>query len=195
MANSLLISGYASAAKSSNQERWRPIPGYEGIYEASNFGRIRTAPGKTTTSARYSRRVWKQRIIKGRGNSPCGYRASLWKDGSVTDWLVHRLVAMAWCDGYSTELTVNHKNGNRFDNRAENLEWVTLRENINHAYDTGLQSSNAPVLLVSSCGVLRFRSTSEASRSIGRNPGYVSGQIKRGGCITGVDGRCYVSEL
>lgn len=46
------------------EELWKDIPGYEGLYQASNLGRIRSAPGKTTSSARYKVRVWKVRIIK-----------------------------------------------------------------------------------------------------------------------------------
>lgn len=107
-------------------ENWKAIPGYEGLYEASTLGRIRTAEGKTTSSRRFFKRVWKQRILKGRGSNPrIGYRVSLWKDGKEKDWLVARLVAMTWIDGYCEGMTVNHKDRNRFNNNIDNLEWLS----------------------------------------------------------------------
>ena len=99
-------------------ENWKAIPGYEGLYEASTLGRIRTAEGKTTSSRRFFKRVWKQRILKGRA-------VSLWKDGKEKDWLVARLVAMTWIDGYCEGMTVNHKDRNRFNNNIDNLEWLS----------------------------------------------------------------------
>ena len=50
---------------------------------------------------------------------------SLWKDGKEKDWLVARLVAMTWIDGYREGLTVNHKDRNRFNNNVDNLEWLS----------------------------------------------------------------------
>ena len=62
-------------------DKWKDIPGYERLYQASNQGIIRTAPGKTTSNARYEKRVWKTRVMKGRGKSLVGWRVGLWKDG------------------------------------------------------------------------------------------------------------------
>lgn len=88
-------------------EEWKSIPGYEMLYEASSEGRIRTCEGKVTSSARSPHRVWKQRVLKPKiSTSPRGrkdYRVTLWKEGHEKDWLVARLVAMAFCDGYSDD--------------------------------------------------------------------------------------------
>lgn len=165
-------------------ELWKPIPGYEGLYDASFDGHIRSAPNKTTSNARYPVRVWKSRIlrqkvtknIKGRFDA----RVCLWKDGKEHTYLVSRLVAMTWCDGYSEGLTVNHIDGNPLNNIAENLEWVSLRENINHAFDNGLNKCNDKVCLINTqTGTsISFRSMSNASVWLGRSIGYISACIK-----------------
>lgn len=62
--------------------------------------------------------------------------------GRKTTVGVHRLVAMEYCDGYSDGMQVNHKNGIKHDNRAENLEWVTPTQNMKHAFSTGLANSS-----------------------------------------------------
>lgn len=130
-------------------EQWKDIPGYEGIYQASTHGRIRTCEGKTTSSTRFEKRVWKQRVLKqkfhknqkGRADA----RVSLWKDKKEKTWLVSRLVAITWCEGYAEGLTVNHINGNPLDNSSQNLEWITRAENIQHGFRTGLYKNWRPV--------------------------------------------------
>ena len=123
-------------------EEWKDIPGYEGLYQASTQGQIRTCEGKVTSNARYGKRVWKQRILKqkccqnAKGRSDL--RVELWKGNSHKTWLVSRLIAMTWCDGYRDGWTVNHINGNPMDNRAENLEWLSLGDNIRHGFAIGL---------------------------------------------------------
>lgn len=177
-------------------EQWKDIPGYEGIYQASNMGRIRTCEGKITSSARYSMRIWKQRIMKQKccknSHGRLDARVILWKDGKEKTWLVSRLVGLTWCAGYADGLTINHINGDTLDNRAENLEWVTLSENIKKGYENG-QFSNCQrkVCLVRSGHTMMFESMAEASRFLGRNSGYVSNSLKIGRTITASDGKQY----
>lgn len=165
-------------------ERWKSIPGYEGVYEASNEGRIRTAYGKTTRSARFPVRHWKQRIMKQKyQHRPSGKcadaKVSLWKDGKEKTWLVSRLVALAWCVGYKEGMTVNHIDGNSLNNHADNLEWISLHENILHGFENGLYSNQVACSLVTESGKAHhFRSQSEASRFLGRRTGYVNLCIK-----------------
>ena len=166
-------------------EMWRDIPGYEGIYEASTEGRIRSVDGKITSNARYSVRHWKQRIIKQkrrqRSTGKTDARVCLWKDGKERTYLVARLVAMTWCNGYMDGMTVNHIDGNTENNNVENLEWVSLKENIQKGFRDGLFSTMKPCVLIDESGEqIRFKSMADASRYLGRNIGYVSGALKLG---------------
>lgn len=167
-------------------EAWKDIPDYEGLYQASNEGRIRTCEGKTTSNARYPVRRWKQRILKPKTENAKGYRkdlrVSLWKDGKPKDFLVARLVAMTWVDGADANMTVNHIDGDYTNNRIENLEWVTLGENIRHGFDTGLYSSCKRVVVKNIITGEKsiYRSMSQASVAMGMNTGYVSGKLKKG---------------
>lgn len=184
MVNSLLIDELCLSHEKA--EEWRAIPGYEGIYEASNLGRIRTAEGKTTQSSKCGVRVWRQRILRQkwqvRGNGRTDARVSLWKDKQEKTCLVSRLVCAAFHGVPSERETVNHINGDPADNRASNLEWLSLDDNIRHAFKTGLYSSiQRPVELTSENGSVRsFASMSSASRFLGRSASYVSTAVKRG---------------
>lgn len=166
-------------------EVWKDIPGYEGIYQASNLGRIRTKPGKVTYTERHGIRHWKTRILKGRGNNPTtGKRVSLWKDGKAKDWLVARLVGMTFLGIPEKGMTINHKDGNRFNNNVENLEWLSLADNVRHAFKTGLMPTNRRIKLKSSKGfIYECNSYAEASRLLGRYEGYICNQIKKGKTI------------
>lgn len=123
-------------------EEWKDIPGYEGLYQASTLGRIRTCEGKVTSSSRYPHRVWKQRVMKQKlarnSKGRCDYRVELWSGKTHRTWLVSRLVAMTWCAGYHDGWTVNHINGDPLDNRSVNLEWLSHGDNIRHGFANGL---------------------------------------------------------
>jgi len=111
---------------------WSDVKDYEGVYEISNDGLVRRI-GKAK-SARVGR------ILKPAQTERGGYHVvSLWRYNKGTTRLIHRLVAIAFVEG-DHSLTVNHKDGNKLNNRAENLEWVTLEENTLHAHRTGLAS-------------------------------------------------------
>lgn len=178
-------------------EQWKAIPGYEGLYEASNHGQIRTAEGKTTSSARFPHRVWKQRIMKQKyGMRKDGIhkdaRVSLWKDGKEKTWLVARLVALAWCEGFHAGLTVNHIDGNPLNNNADNLEWVSLGDNIRHAFSTGLIQSNMPCTLINSSGEHEsYASQTVASKAIGRSSSYIANCKIFGRPIKSLSGEVY----
>ena len=177
------------------QEQWRDIPGYEGLYQASNTGKIRTSPGKVTSNKKCDKRVWQSRVMKhkhktnGKRNDAA---VTLWKDGTPKDFLVSRLVAMAWVDGYSPELTVNHIDGNPSNNCSENLEWVTRAKNIQKGFEDGLYANlQKAVELRSETSTLLFRSMSDAGRFLGRGPGYIYNSMMRRGKARSVSGEEY----
>lgn len=177
-------------------EEWRDIPGYENLYQASKTGEIRTCEGKTTNNARYGKRVWKQRVLKQKFTKSrkgrIDARVSLWKDGCEHTHLVSRLVAMAWCDGYQDGFTVNHINGDTLDNNAENLEWVSLRENIKKGFADGLYVNNQIPVTLSGEGLnMAFDSLANADRFLGRSEGYISNRIKRNRPIISIHGIRY----
>ena len=160
-------------------EIWKDIPEYEGIYQASNYGNIRTVEGKITYSKLHGKRVWKSRILKGRGDNPTtGKRVNLWKDGTPKDYLVARLVATTFLGTPPKGFTVNHKDGNRLNNKIDNLEWLSLEDNIRHGFATGLYPQKK-VTLESDDSTLIFRSFAQASKFLGRNKGYISNCVKR----------------
>ena len=178
------------------EEIWKSIPGYEGVYEASNLGRIRSVDGKITYSKKHGKRVWKGKIMKPKPPAPDGStRITLWKDGGAKDFLVHRLVAMAFNGLPPTEKhTVNHKDGNRYNNNADNLEWLTLADNIRHGMVTGLYKNNKCVILVEKESGKEYEFCSQASAALflERDDKYISNCIKRGALARGRDGREYL---
>ena len=111
-------------------EEWRDIEGYEGLYQVSSEGRVKSLERKVPKG--YGERTVKERFLKpsvGRG----GYLFVVLCDGGKRKKLrVHRLVCQAFHDNLDNKQEVNHINENKTDNRACNLEWCTRRENINH---------------------------------------------------------------
>ena len=97
-----------------NNEIWADIPGYNGMYQISTMGRVRG-----------------RKILKFDKTKDGYLLAQLRKDGKTHKHRVNRLVALAFIPNPNQLPQVNHKNENKKDNRAENLEWVTAKQNIN----------------------------------------------------------------
>ena len=89
-------------------EEWRDVVGYEGIYEVSNKGRIRTHKYKTTYTKKHGVRHWKQRYLKDKTPNGRDVRVALWKDGKPNYYLVHRLVAKAFIPFVKDKNCINH---------------------------------------------------------------------------------------
>lgn len=111
----------------------KPAPGYEDSYLVTRDGRVFTIPRVATRSDRVSF------LVAARERKPVtgknGYLSLfLSRNGKKSCVYVHRLVAELFVDGMSSDKEVNHCNGDKTDNRAENLEWVTRSENNAHKY-------------------------------------------------------------
>lgn len=115
----------------SMEEIWKDIPGYEGYYQVSNLGRVKSLPrGK-----QWPYRQTHNNIRKPRMTSRGYYRVNLSKWNEVKSYFVHRLVAMAFIPNPDNLPIINHKDENPQNNHVDNLEWCTYRYNAN--YRTG----------------------------------------------------------
>lgn len=114
------------------KEIFKDVKGYEGLYQVSNLGRVKSMGSK------FKR---KEKFLKP-GKDESGYLlVILYKSGVKETRRVHRIVAITFIPNPKNKKTVNHINGVKADNRADNLEWNTYSENHSHAYKTGLKNS------------------------------------------------------
>lgn len=176
------------------QEEWRPVVGYESSYQVSDAGNVYSIP----------------RVIQRRDGTPCTLRGgilvpciegkrrrgylvvSLWKDGVSRKQKIHRLVAEAFLDDFDSRLSVDHINGNRYDNRPCNLRMCTKVENTKYAIENGrlemgeavrIPRDDEGVFINHKCKpVMRddgriYQSAAEASRALGMNDRAVTNHL------------------
>lgn len=118
-----------------NKEIWKPIKGYEGYYEISNMGRVKSLERMVPYSVSGFFRKQYKFYLKAVGDGYGYLFVCLHKKGIKKYKKIHQLVASAFVRGERDGLQVNHKNGIITDNSPENLEWVTPRENTLHAIE------------------------------------------------------------
>lgn len=109
-------------------EKITDVKGFEGIYAVTDHGRVWS----------WKRKIWLKPFNTGSGSGYCTVRLSV--NGKAVDKKVHRLVGEAFIPNKLNKKQINHLNGNKQDNMAVNLCWVTPRENIQHACDQGLNT-------------------------------------------------------
>ena len=108
-------------------EEWKAIAGYEGLYEVSNLGRIKSL--SRIDSRGYKRN---EKILKLNKDSGGYLKVSLYKNGKPKQYNVHRLVAIAFIPNPDNLPEVNHKDENRINNYVDNLEWCNRKYNCNY---------------------------------------------------------------
>ena len=106
------------------EEEWRDIEGYEGLYQVSNLGRVK--------SLRNNHGQFREKILKP-GKNKLGYlQVNLYKEGKIKRCLVHRLVAETFIPNVNNYTQVNHKDENKTNNCVSNLEWCNRKYNMNY---------------------------------------------------------------
>lgn len=123
-------------------EQWKYIPGFEGLYQASTYGRIRSVDRLITMRRKTGNfpKTIKGKLLTAYTNDKkrgC-LMVCLLKDYKKSHLLVHRLVAMTFIPNPKNKRTVNHKDGVPFNNKVSNLEWYTHSEQMYHSYKLGL---------------------------------------------------------
>ena len=165
---------FLKGAKTMDEELWRDWPRDPRI-KVSNKGNVVSYKrgSRYPLKVLYNNRGY-QMVGAGDNHRPMRY--------------VHRMVAETWLDNPDHCEQVNHINGNKSDNRVENLEWVTPGENLRHAYRTGLKKPSGglkatPIRIVETDEV--FESVSECARRIGASHGHISN------CLAGRQSTCH----
>lgn len=181
----------------STQEIWRDIPGYEGYYQVSNFGRVKSLSRKVYNRGGFH--ISKDRILKQQLRKDRYYNVHLLKEGVKKIFFVHRLVALAFIPNPNNYPDINHKDENPANNCVNNLEWCTEKYNMNYgtaierrkasfAMNESFKKANATKVRNNSRGaetpiigtskkdnsLVSFRSMSEAERITGISKGRIS---------------------
>ncbi len=119
------------------KKEWKEIKGYEGKYIISNYGEIISLPRYKQNNSKLQ--YVEPKEIKRYANTKNGYvYVQLWNNSSYKNIRLHKLVAQAFIPNPENKPQINHIDGNKQNNRIDNLEWCTCKENINHAWAIGL---------------------------------------------------------
>lgn len=178
-------------------EVWKPIKNYEGYYEVSNLGNVRSVErivilkdkcGNDRPCTFKSKELRQSVESKERHNWKPRKYVRLSKEGKVKRFYVHRLVAETFIPNEEGKEDVNHKDGDPFNNNSDNLEWNTKKENINHAFKNNLIKTQKKVAKIDKYSneiIEVYASESEACRQHGVTQGKILRSMQRNGTCKG----------
>lgn len=159
---------------------WKSVNGYEGIYEISETGLVRNL-----------RRDPKNRTYPGKiltpGKTGSGYLfVCLSVNGITENKMIHRLVAETFISNPDGLPEVNHKDGDKENCNAENLEWCTRSYNLKHAVDTGLRYSQCNIIrgvemITPENEIIRFKSMKDCCSYFGFTKTWLGNYIRKNG--------------
>ena len=143
------IKGKVHCLYEQSKEEWRDIKGFEGLYQTSNLGRVKSLSRVVRANTCGLREISEK--ILSNGKSSCGYElVVLSKNGKHYNKFIHRLIAETFIPNPNKYKEVNHKDENKHNNRVANLEWCDRKYNAN--YGTGIERCAAkkckPVVMI-----------------------------------------------
>ena len=146
------------------KEIWKDIEGYEGLYQVSNMGRVKSLGNNKTR---------KEKILKSSKNNRGYLCVNLYKDGLVKNYLIHRLVASAFIDNPNNLPQVNHKDENPKNNYGDNLEYCDSKYNMNYGTRTErvAKAKSIPILQFTLDGefIRKWDSIADVEKELGFN--------------------------
>ena len=159
------------------KEIWKDIEGFEGLYQVSNLGRVKSVKRTVWNSVKGYYKTVPERILKVGDNNRGYLQVQLYREGKGKWYLVHRLVAVAFIGNPNNLLVINHKNEIKSDNRVSNLEWCSYSYN-NSYNDKGKkigEKLSKPVIGIDKVTglIVEFGSAHEAERKLGIDNGSI----------------------
>lgn len=151
-----------------DKEIWKEIKDYEGLYQVSSFGKIKSLPRNTT--------IKKIRILKPSIDKDGYYRVPLSKNGIIKNYFVHRLVAEAFIPNPNNYPVINHKDENKQNNNSNNLEFCTIKYNTNYNganIKRGLKQRKPIYQIKDGVIIKKWDSSTTASKELNINRGNI----------------------
>jgi hypothetical protein len=167
-------------------EVWKDVIGYEGLYQISNFGRVKSFP--KWMGSYYS----KEKILTPKVDKDGYENVGLCHPNNKRKYLrINRLVASAFIENPNNLPQVNHNDGNKKNNFADNLEWASAQENVQHAWDIGLKEKartkasefhghRCKLINIETKNEINFNSHRQLSFYLGYNRHWLSSAIRNG---------------